>query len=151
MIEVKLDSATAIHYFRPHSIGVLANQKAGESDDGLFIDEKCVFGRPPAGKFHELAIVVNVQIEIEFVKTDFGLDLAVHESQAGRGLDKFIEGRRRAHDDLPARSPNTPLGLHEFKNFLRTIDTWRQLQNLALGNADPKKQIQDHDENRGNS
>ena len=50
MIEVKLDSATAIHYFRPHSIGVLANQKAGESGDGLFIDEKCVFGRPPAGE-----------------------------------------------------------------------------------------------------
>lgn len=139
MIEVKLDSATAIHYFRPHSIGVLANQKAGESDDGLFIGEKCVFGRPPTGKFHEVAIVANVQIQIEFIKTDFGLGISFYEIQAGGGLDKLIESGRRSHDHVPARSPNAPLSLHEFKNFLRTIDTGRQLQNLALGNADPKK------------
>src|SRR5215831_18392687 len=51
----------------PESFSVLANQKTGESDDGLFIGEKCIFGRPLAGKFHQLAIVANVYIEIEFV------------------------------------------------------------------------------------
>src|SRR5262245_30154790 len=80
VIEMKMDSAATIHDFRRHSLGVLANQKARESDDGLFIGEKRVFGRPPTGKFHELAIVVNVHVEIEFVETDLGLGLAFNET-----------------------------------------------------------------------
>ena len=108
MIEMHLDPTPAIDHFSFDSIGVLANQKAGEAGDGLVIGEKGVFGRPPAGKFHQLAIVANVHIEIEFVKTDFGLGLSFHETQAGGGLDKLIEGGRRAHDHVPARSPKPP-------------------------------------------
>ena len=47
MIEMHLDPTPAIDFFSFDSVGVLADQKAGESDDGLFIGEKCVFGRPP--------------------------------------------------------------------------------------------------------
>jgi hypothetical protein len=151
MIKVHLDPTPAIGRLSFNSIGVLADQKAGEAGDGLFIGEKRVFGRSPARKFHRLAIVSNVYIEIEFIETDFGLDLAVHETQAGGGLEKLIQGSRRSHDHVPARSPNASLSLHEFKNFLQAIDAGSQFQELAFGNSDPKKQVQNHNENRGDS
>src|SRR5262247_35317 len=52
MIEMHLDPAPAIDHFSFDSVSVLANHKTGESDDGLFIGEKCIFARPLAGKFH---------------------------------------------------------------------------------------------------
>ena len=68
MIEMHLDSTLAIGSLSFDSIGVLANQKAGETGDGVFVGEQRVFGRSPARKFHQLPIVANVHVGLNSSK-----------------------------------------------------------------------------------
>ena len=147
MIEMKLNPAATIDTVRLDPIDIIPYQKSREFSHSRLVTQQICLGRTLLGKFHKRAIVANIHIEIEFVKTDFGLGLSLYETQAGGGLDKLVQDGRRAHDHIPARSPKAPLGLHEFKNFLRTVDPGRQLQRLAFRNADAKKQVQTHDEN----
>ena len=89
MIEMHLDATPAAGHLSFDSIGVLPNQKSGQTGNGFFLGEKSVFGRPPIRQLQQLAIVTNIHIQIELVKTHGDLGFSPDEIQAGGRLDKL--------------------------------------------------------------